>query len=123
VRSALFAVILVSLLGTFGTDKAAACSIVWDESYSLRVHDVVVWGTYVPAERRGEGIIKVTRRIKGPKSSEIPVRWNPDYVSDGADCGQWEPDMKHPHGRFFLRDKGDGTYIVDSQTPRQKANS
>jgi hypothetical protein len=120
-RSALFAVLFLSLLGTFGADKAAACSIIWDESYAIRVSDALVWGTYVPGDRRGEGKIRVTRRIKGPKSSEIPVRWNPDYVSDGADCGQWAPDMNLSHGRFFLRENGDGTYIVDTQTPRQRA--
>jgi hypothetical protein len=119
VRSAFFAAFFLALLGT--ADKAAACSIIWDESYAIRVSDAVVWGTYIPGDRRGEGTIKVSRRIKGPNSSEISVRWNPDYVSDGADCGQWEPVMELSRGRFFLRAKGDGTYIVDTQAPRQKA--
>jgi hypothetical protein len=117
----LIVALALSVFATLQPDQAAACSRIWDEAYFKRISDAVVWGTYVPGERRGEGTIKVTWRIKGPKVSQIPVRWNPDYVSDGADCDQWEPNLGLAHGRFFLRKKGDGTYIVDTQTPMQKA--
>jgi hypothetical protein len=107
---------------TLGSSNARACSKVWNAHYAKRYSDAVVWGTFLPSASRGEGTIQVTRRIKGPKISEIVVRWNPDYISDGADCGQWEPNLGMTHGRFFLLDRHDGTYVVDDQVPMQKVS-
>jgi hypothetical protein len=101
--------------------SAFACTIVWDEAYALRVSDAVVWGTYEPGDVAGFGVIKVSHRVKGPNVKEIPVAWDTKWVNDGASCPVWQPKPNIPRGRFFLRKRGDGYFVVDEQAPAKEA--
>jgi hypothetical protein len=100
---------------------ANACTLVWNEQFAFRSSEAVVVGTFVPGARRGEGMVRVSRRLKGPKLRFIPIRWDADWVSDGASCDPWQFQPTSPRGRFFLDARSDGTFSVTAQTPMKKA--
>lgn len=100
---------------------ASACMIIWDAQRAQEYSDAIIWGTYAPGDARGQGRIEVSRREKGPKVPEVVIRWNADWVSDGANCPPWQPIVEYPRGRFFLKDNRDGTYSVHGQDPYKKA--